>query len=293
MVGSIVSLLAAFALSLWLTARFSRSGSLLIYILDHPNARSLHSRPTPRSGGVAIVAAVYGAGAVALAGTGALWLVPLAVAGIVLAVVAFIDDRAKLSAASRMAVHVAVAIGLVLLGFRLLALTLPGVEWVPPEWLGVALSAGFIAWMINLYNFMDGLDVFAGGMGVVGFGTLGLLGGWQGDTGFAVVSAIIASACAGFLVVNFPSARIFMGDVGSPTLGCFAAGLIIWGAERGIFPLWAGLLIFSPFIADATVTLLRRLLRGRRCGRRTAPITISGWCSSGGATRRRCCSSMR
>lgn len=263
LLAAIACLLASLVVSFWLTARFSRPGSLL-YILDHPNARSLHFRPTPRSGGVAIVVAVYGVGAVALAGTGALWLIPLAVAGVVLAVVAFIDDRAKLSAASRMAVHVVVAIGLVLLGFRLLALELPGMEWVLPEWLGVALSAGFIVWMINLYNFMDGMDGFAGGMGVIGFGTLGLLGGWQGDTGFALVSAIIASACAGFLLVNFPPARIFMGDVGSATLGCFAAGLIIWGGERGIFPFWAGLLIFSPFIADATVTLLRRLVRGEK-----------------------------
>lgn len=161
--------------------------------------------------------------------------------------------------------HLAVAIGLVTAGYRLSAIGFPGVDWeVPVRWLGTALTVAFIVWMINLYNFMDGMDGFAGGMGVIGFGTLGLLGWWHGDASFALVGWIVASACAGFLVINFPPARIFMGDVGSSTLGCFAAGMMLWGTTREIFPFWLGVLVFSPFIVDATITLLRRLVRGEK-----------------------------
>lgn len=264
LVLAIISVVSAIGLSLWLTASFAKPGAFL-YILDYPNPRSLHSRPTPRTGGVAIVAVIYTVGAVGLAVIGGdLLLVPLGMAGLVLAVVAFIDDRTKLSVGLRIAVHLAVAVGLVIAGYRLSVINFPGGGWMPASWLEMMLTVVFIVWMINLYNFMDGMDGFAGGMGVVGFGTLGLLGWWHGDPSFALVGWIVASACAGFLVINFPPARIFMGDVGSSTLGCFAAGLVLWGTTREIFPFWLGVLVFSPFIVDATATLMRRLARGEK-----------------------------
>ena len=87
--------------------------------------------------------------------------------------------------------------------------------------------------------------------------------GWTaGHDAFLAVSLIIAAASAGFLFFNFPPARIFMGDVGSSTLGLLAATLSLWGARDGVFPFWIALLVFSPFIVDATVTLFHRLLRG-------------------------------
>jgi UDP-N-acetylmuramyl pentapeptide phosphotransferase/UDP-N-acetylglucosamine-1-phosphate transferase len=116
--------------------------------------------------------------------------------------------------------------------------------------------------MINLYNFMDGMDGFAAGMTLFGFGALALIG-WQArDLPFAAVSAAIAAAGAGFLAGNFPPARIFLGDMGSATLGLLAAAVSLIGAQKGLFPLWVAWLAFSPFIVDATWTLLRRLLRG-------------------------------
>lgn len=75
------------------------------------------------------------------------------------------------------------------------------------------------------------------------------------------ISLIIAAAFAGFLIFNFPPARIFMGDTGSSTLGLLAATLSLWGARDGVFPVWIAVLVFSPFIVDATVTLFWRLLR--------------------------------
>jgi UDP-N-acetylmuramyl pentapeptide phosphotransferase/UDP-N-acetylglucosamine-1-phosphate transferase len=118
--------------------------------------------------------------------------------------------------------------------------------------------------MVNLYNFMDGMDGFAGGMAVFGFGAMAVLGWQGGDAGFALANAAIAAAAAGFLLFNFPPARIFLGDVGSATLGLLAAALSLLGSQRGLFPLWVAWLAFSPFIVDATWTLLRRLVRGER-----------------------------
>jgi UDP-N-acetylmuramyl pentapeptide phosphotransferase/UDP-N-acetylglucosamine-1-phosphate transferase len=111
---------------------------------------------------------------------------------------------------------------------------------------------------------MDGMDGFAGGMALIGFGTFGVFGLLDGHLLFATVSLSLAAAAAGFLLFNFPPARIFMGDTGSATLGLLAGGLSLWGAREGLFPFWAALVVFSPFIVDATVTLLRRLLRRER-----------------------------
>jgi len=106
------------------------------------------------------------------------------------------------------------------------------------------------------------MDGFAGGMAAFGFGTFAVMGWTAGHDAFLAVSLIIAAASAGFLFFNFPPARIFMGDVGSSTLGLLAATLSLWGVRDGIFPFWIAFLVFSPFIVDATVTLFRRLLRG-------------------------------
>lgn len=133
-----------------------------------------------------------------------------------------------------------------------------------PQWLGAALWVVFIVWMVNLYNFMDGMDGLAGGMAVFGFGTLGVLGLLAGDPGYAGICWVIAASAAGFLVWNFPPARIFMGDTGSSTLGLMAAALSLWAGARDLFPLWIAVLVFFPFIFDSTVTLLRRSLEGKR-----------------------------
>jgi UDP-N-acetylmuramyl pentapeptide phosphotransferase/UDP-N-acetylglucosamine-1-phosphate transferase len=101
-------------------------------------------------------------------------------------------------------------------------------------------------------------------MAVIGFGTLALAAGVHGDVGLAALCASIAAAAAGFLCFNFPPARIFMGDSGSVPLGLLAASLGLVGVEGAVWPLWFPLLVFSPFIVDATVTLVRRALRGER-----------------------------
>lgn len=260
----LASAVIAFLVTAFLTRSFCDPASRL-YLLDHPNERSLHTQPTPRTGGVAIFAGIFSVVSVWLFVVGgdstSAWL--MAGAGLV-AALSFLDDRRGLSAATRFFGHV-IGAGLVVFGAGLALPALSsGISIAWPLWLSLSLSVFYLAWMVNLYNFMDGMDGFAGGMTLIGFGTFAILGLLGGNLLFTAVSLIIAASAGGFLMFNFPPARIFMGDTGSAALGLLAGGLSLWGARDGIFPFWAALLVFSPFIVDASATLLRRLARGER-----------------------------
>lgn len=234
-------------------------------MVDLPNERSLHGGTVPRTGGIAILLALAVAAAIAVS------IFPLPPYGIwigsaVLLVggVSFLDDCGEVKARYRLAAHLGAGILLLAGGVSGSGLELPGLVWEMPFALTWFLTLGYMVWMINLYNFMDGMDGFAGGMALFGFGTLALLGWQEGDAGFALANAAVAAAAVGFLSGNFPPARIFLGDMGSATLGLLAATSSLVGSKRGLFPLWVAWLAFSPFIVDATWTLLRRLSRGER-----------------------------
>jgi UDP-N-acetylmuramyl pentapeptide phosphotransferase/UDP-N-acetylglucosamine-1-phosphate transferase len=217
-----------------------RSGAL-----DQPNQRSLHSQPVPRSGGLGILLAA----AVGLAATSAaIWLVA---ALLLIASVSWLDDQKHLPILVRFGSHFCAAGIVVWYG------GLPA--W--PLWATVAAVLA-VVWMTNLYNFMDGMNGLAGGMALFGFGALALGAQAAGAGDIALVAGCIAAGAAGFLIFNFDPARIFMGDVGSIPLGFLAAVLGLGGVRQGLWPLWFPIVVFSPFIVDATVTLSRRALRG-------------------------------
>jgi len=215
--------------------------------LDHPNARSLHERPVPRVGGVAILAALLLVAATGLAPFNLALILALA-----LGVISFVDDLHRLPTGVRFVAHLAAA---AVIGWYLLS---------PMDWLSLALIVLGIAWITNLYNFMDGSDGLAGGMAVAGFATYAVAATLAGDSATALTAAAIAGAAASFLVVNFPPARVFLGDAGSIPLGFLAAALGVAGWRNDAWPLWFPLLVFAPFIGDATITLLKRLLRRER-----------------------------
>ena len=243
-IEAVLATLAASLACLWLL--LSPAGRRLM--LDRPNERSLHASPVPRSGGLAIIAGVA-AGAALQPLTPAL-LVVLAAAG-ALALVSLLDDLLTLPTLLRLAAHLGAAAGVALaLG--------------PFGPTGLVVLALALAWSANLYNFMDGADGMAGGMAVLGFGAYALAAQLAGDSALAALSACIALAAGVFLLANFPPAKIFMGDAGSVPLGFLAGALGLLGWREGAWPLWFPMLVFAPFACDATLTLLKRLLRRER-----------------------------
>jgi UDP-N-acetylmuramyl pentapeptide phosphotransferase/UDP-N-acetylglucosamine-1-phosphate transferase len=245
--------LAAFAVTLaclWLLLLpFGRR-----LMLDRPNERSLHTHPVPRSGGIAIAAGIV-AGVAAHVAAGAP-SVPFALAATmgvagVIALVSLADDLFTLPTLLRLAAHLAAA-GVVL------SLEFGAAD---PALFALLLA---IAWYANLYNFMDGSDGLAGGMAVFGFGAYAWAAQQSDHAALAAVCASIASASGAFLLVNFHPARLFMGDVGAVPLGFLAGALGVFGWRDGVWPLWFPVLVFAPFVCDATLTLLKRALRRER-----------------------------
>jgi UDP-N-acetylmuramyl pentapeptide phosphotransferase/UDP-N-acetylglucosamine-1-phosphate transferase len=262
-----------FLVSVWMTNRLS-SPSSRVRFLDHPNDRSLHNLPTPRTGGLAILASLASgillAGAMALMVDGrglinseiSLWFVGMV---LLLALVSLWEDWMELPPGTRLAAHVLASAGVVLgAGLRIDSINIPLWGAWPLAWLAIPLTILFLVWMTNLYNFMDGMDGFAGGMAVLGFGFLAYLA-WQGGQALTgILSFFTVGAAAGFLVYNIPPARIFMGDVGSTLLGFLAGAVSVFGVAYGLFDFWVPVLVFSPFIIDATATVLRRLFAGKK-----------------------------
>lgn len=237
--------LTAFAATLLAVGWLAR-GRLSTLVLDHPNPRSLHETPIPRTGGLGLLAgAALAAGIIAPGLPAALWI-----ACAVLLLVSFLEDLRGIPAAARLALHIAVS--------ALFATALLAGEHGPVT---IAVAALAIAWMANLYNFMDGSDGLAGGMALFGFGFYGIAAWLAGSTAFALVNLSIAAAAGAFLVFNFHPARIFLGDAGSVPLGFLAAALGLVGWLQQDWTWWFPALVFSPFIVDASVTLARRALR--------------------------------
>jgi UDP-N-acetylmuramyl pentapeptide phosphotransferase/UDP-N-acetylglucosamine-1-phosphate transferase len=165
----------------------------------------------------------------------------------------------------RFGVHVVAAVLLTVGGQLVVSrIDVPGIGAIELGWFSLAVSIAFLVWMTNLYNFMDGMDGFAGGMTLLGAGFLASLA-WQGEHRLILVlSLLLAVAALGFLAHNFPPAKIFLGDVGSVPTGFLIGALILLGCRDRLFTVWVPLMLFSPFIVDATATLLRRAAQGER-----------------------------
>lgn len=222
-----------------LRLRFAHHG------VDLPGERSLHAQPTPHGGGLPIVLAALLAG---------LWagVAPLLLIAVVaLATLSMIDDWLHLPVSVRLPVHLAAAASVVFLA-------------LPESWPLAVIMTIAIAWATNAYNFMDGADGLAGTMAFVGFGAYAAAFAFAGQFALAVLCVAVMGAAVGFLLFNWHPARVFMGDVGSIPLG-FLAGALGWtGVFVEAWPGWFALMAFAPFLLDATLTLLRRVLRGER-----------------------------
>ncbi|KZC18392.1 glycosyl transferase family 4 [Rhodanobacter sp. FW510-R12] len=250
----------------WLLAGFSITVLLVrgavVYarrrgMLDQPGQRRSHRLPTPRGGGIGIVVAML------ICLPGVLWSLPAAwpgnvIAGLcgallLVALAGWWDDHRSLPALPRLAAQ--------LLGVGLFSSTLlaTGLTW---WWLPLLLLAG--AWSVNLHNFMDGIDGLLAQQAIFVGAGLGLLAWSAAQPALALAAALLAAAALGFWCFNRPPARIFMGDVGSGSLGLlvFAFSAMLWRVEHAL--LWPALILSSAFVADASLTLLTRIRHGRR-----------------------------
>jgi UDP-N-acetylmuramyl pentapeptide phosphotransferase/UDP-N-acetylglucosamine-1-phosphate transferase len=250
----------------WLAVGAVRAALLRHRVLDRPNERSSHSAPTPRGGGIGVLAVALPVWvAIGLAVPASLsgpavtaWAVPAG--ALALALVSWLDDLRGLGPIVRLASHVLATAALVLF--------LPGpvFQGLLPPFLDAAAAALLWVWFVNLYNFMDGIDAIAGvetlaigaGLALVGLTTVP-------PVADHLQAAALAAAALGFLAWNRPPARIFLGDVGSVPLGYLLGWLLLGLAATGQWQAAAILPLY--YLADATLTLLRRLVRGERIWR--------------------------
>jgi UDP-N-acetylmuramyl pentapeptide phosphotransferase/UDP-N-acetylglucosamine-1-phosphate transferase len=257
--GWVVVPLAVLGASVWLTG-VGRNWLQRRAILDHPGERTSHDGATPRGGGIALIPVVLFAW-IMLAFAG---LAPVGVAGITglaaaLALVSWYDDLGGVAFGWRLGAHLIVAA----LGVAYLLGPAPVFQGLLPPLVDRIVATLLWAWFINLYNFMDGIDgitcveTITIGAGVV------LVTDLAGDpANIAMAALALAAGALGFLRWNWPRASIFLGDVGSVPLGFLTGWLLLLLATHGQ---WAPALILALYyLADATVTLLRRLLRGER-----------------------------
>ena len=298
MIPDVLILIAVFILSLaltWIIRRYAQQR-----LLDIPNERSSHTVPTPRGGGLAIVIS-FSLALIYFAATGRIpsnVLIALLGGGGLVAFIGWMDDQRPVSWQVRALVHVGAAIfGLVALGgMPPLDLGIVVIEWGV---IGHIIGVIGIVWLINLYNFMDGIDGLAAGEAV----TVALAAGWIVGIGVGVdlTSRLpifaLAFAAFGFLIFNWQPAKIFMGDVGSGFLGYTFAILAIWTVSTAVtrhaqsigeqgLSLWVWIILLGYFLIDASLTLLRRVLRGDKWYSAHRTHAYQKWVISGASHRR-------
>lgn len=257
---------AGTAIATTLATRLVLAGLQRRAILDHPNERSSHARPTPRGGGIAVVAVLVPSWIViqlqAPLGESGQWL---AIAGILaLALLSWLDDLFGLSAGLRIVCH-GVAVAVVLAALPADRLIFQGL--LPP--LADHIATGLLwLWFINLFNFMDGIDGISGVEALsiaLGLSLVAALHGSLATHSETLLAMTLAGSVLGFLVWNWHPARLFLGDVGSVPLGFALGWLLILAALAGY---WAAALILPLYyLADATITLVRRAARGEKIWR--------------------------
>lgn len=240
-------------------------------VLDIPNQRSSHSMPTPRGGGLAIVLAfaaaagglffdhrLSGAALATLAST------------LLVAAIGFCDDHGEVAARWRFLTHLTAAIIALALfnGMPILLVPAPfdallGRVTLSLGWLAYPLGALFLVWTLNLFNFMDGTDGIAASEALfVSSALAGYL--FHIDQSLFSIAVSLAAACGGFLLWNWPKAKIFMGDVGSGFIGLLLGILILLAAQQAAVLLYCGLILFGVFVVDASYTLAYRLFSGQK-----------------------------
>lgn len=254
-------LISVFLISSALTLVLRRY-ALAKSLMDIPNKRSSHSIPTPRGGGVAIVVtfALSLPVLVSLNLVAVQQLYGLLGAGVLIAVIGFADDHGHIAAKWRLVGHFIAAVWALFWLNGLGSIKFLGAT-IDLGWFGNVLAVFYLVWMLNLYNFMDGIDGLASVQAVFVCVAACFISWLDGHDSLVGGPLLLSAAVAGFLVWNFPPARIFMGDAGSGFLGVTLGILTLNATQEASELMWSWLILLGIFIVDATVTLFRRLSR--------------------------------
>jgi len=249
------TLLIALVVATWLSCHLYRKIALRFHFFDHPNERSAHTEPTPTGAGIVIVIGFYLGLTIAwqqqLIATNILMAT---LGGLPVAAIGLIDDRKKLHWSLRAVIHLCAAAWCIYyVGFPSLM-----ISGTPLDTGTAGLVFGVIAlvWLLNLYNFMDGIDGIAASETVFVCGAAAVLSGFQSE-GWGLVNLLLIAVALGFLIINWPRAKLFMGDVGSGFLGLTLGVLILAHNEISV---WTWMILLSYFVTDACLTILLRLM---------------------------------
>ena len=285
---SMQSLFIFFLLTFAMTY-FMRAYALKKNIIDNPNERSSHSVPTPRGGGVAVVCSYLLALAVLIYSHQLTLHIGLTfmAAGFVIALLGFLDDHGHINSMLRLAVHFLVAIGVVssLGGFS----EVTAFNGLQLGFIANMIAVLFLVWLLNLYNFMDGINGIASIEAITTVVSIAILYYVVNTTLNSDILWLLAACVFGFLLWNFPKAKIFMGDACSGFLGLTLGILALIALKENLALFCAWIICLGVFVVDATYTLIKRVLRGykmydahrshsyqilsRKCGSHT-PVTL-------------------
>jgi Fuc2NAc and GlcNAc transferase len=235
--------------------------------MDIPNERSSHKTPTPRGGGIAFVASSLIGFLVLLpnASLNKTDLFTLCCAGAIVAIAGHLDDRQKISGATvRLVLHAISAI-ILIVGVGIPSKLTLFEQTVDTGIVGLILGVIYLVWLLNLFNFMDGTDGIAASEAIF-VCTAGAFLNFHvlADANHSAAAVILAASTFGFILYNWSPAKIFMGDVGSGYLGIVVGGLSLIAANQNPALLWVWIILLAVFVSDATVTLIRRLVRKQK-----------------------------
>ncbi len=244
----------------WVITAWTRQYAIKCSILDHPNPRSSHSEPTPRGGGISI-------SIIALISVLALWLLgyisyqiflAIGCGGLLVSVVGWLDDRNDIAVIWRAVLYLTASAWA-----AYWIIFLNGV-FNQYNYLSFGISLVSIAWLANLYNFMDGSDALAASQSVCTALMGGVLFMLADYSGLSLLLFLLSAAFLGFLIWNWPPAKIFMGDVGSCFIGFVFATIALIGSVENIISIAVWLILLSIFICDTSLTLMKRMFIGEK-----------------------------
>ena len=237
-----------------------------ILVPDTPNSRSLHSQVVPKGGGLVIIISTALLIGIYQAIYQSITVMHVLIALLVgcIAVLGWFDDRYNLRIRTRIITQIVIACAMVYLLARLQGINIAGYHLELPDWVLFLVLVGWVVWMTNLFNFMDGIDGLVATQSTIAAIVLAFWFHHAGASGLVLLNLALAGALVGFTVLNWRPARVFLGDIGSLSLGIYFAVMGVIGWTEYHLAVEAFVLLYGVMLCDSSVTLAVRILRGER-----------------------------